>query len=192
LDKIAPTADDQLVFLGDYIDRGPDSRGVVDLLLQLEKELPETVFLRGNHEQMLLDFLAGTDHLAFLLNGGNATLASYQTETSRPSLPAEHLNFFSNLRSHYIYEDFIFVHAGLRPGVPIEEQQERDMLWIRGEFINSDYDWGKKVVFGHSPQPDVLRKANMIGLDTGAVYGDCLTGCDLLSGELWQVAASGR
>ena len=190
MERIGPTGDDQMVFLGDYIDRGPDSRGVIDYLLDLQKKFPDTVFLRGNHEQMLGDFLAGTDAIAFLLNGGNATLESYGAETSKPTIPADHLAFFDKLDTHFIAGDFIFVHAGLRPGVTIEEQEERDMLWIRGEFINSDFDWGKIVVFGHSPQPEVLRKENMIGLDTGAVYGHCLTGCDLLTGELWQVAAS--
>ena len=170
LHKVAPAPRDQLVFLGDYIDRGPESCGVVGYLLDLQKDFPATVFLRGNHEQMLLDFLSGEDHLMFLLNGGNATLESYeQNAAGRPVIPTTHLTFFNNLKSHFIFGDYIFVHAGLRPGVPINKQSEYDMLWIRGEFINSDYDWGKKVVFGHSPQSKVLDRGNMIGLDTGAV-----------------------
>jgi len=191
LRKVAPTADDQMVFLGDYIDRGPESCGVIELLLTLQKDFPATVFLRGNHEQMLLDFLSGEEHLMFLLNGGNATLESYEKNAAgNPTIPPAHLTFFSNLKSHFIFGDYIFVHAGLRPGVPIAKQSEYDMLWIRGEFINSDYDWGKKVVFGHSPQAQVLIRDNMIGLDTGAVYNNCLTCCDLLTGDLWQASAS--
>jgi len=189
LKKVAPTAADRMIFLGDYIDRGPDSCGVVERLLELQNKFPDTAFLRGNHEQMLLDFLSGEDHLMFLLNGGNATLESYEKNADgKPVIPKEHLAFFNNLQSHFIFGDFIFVHAGLRPGVPIDQQEEYDMLWIRGEFINSDYDWGKTVVFGHSPQSQVLKRSNMIGLDTGAVYSNCLTCCDLLSGELWQVS----
>ncbi|PLX80456.1 MAG: serine/threonine protein phosphatase [Desulfuromonas sp.] len=191
LSEVAPTAEDQLVFLGDYIDRGPDSRSVIELLLQLQEQFPETVFLRGNHEQMLLDFLDGADSLSFLLNGGAATLKSYESKIDeKPHIPENHLLFFNSLRTSYFYGDFIFVHAGLRPGLPIEQQAERDMLWIRGEFINSDFDWGKTVVFGHSPQPDVLKKKNMIGLDTGAVYNNRLTCCDLFTGRVWQIAAS--
>lgn len=191
MNKVEPTSDDQIIFLGDYIDRGPKSREVVDFLLELQKDFPETVFLRGNHEQMLLDFLSGDDSLMFLLNGGNATLESYEKETSaKPTIPSEHLTFFNNLKSHFIYGDFIFVHAGLRPGITIEQQSERDMLWIRGEFINSDYDWGKTVVFGHSPQPEVLIRDNMIGLDTGAIYNNCLTCCNLFTGDLWQASAA--
>ena len=189
IEKVEPTTEDQLVFLGDYIDRGPDSRGVVDDLLALQQQFPETVFLRGNHEQMLLDFLSETDTLMFLLNGGAATLASYASEeNAKPTIPSEHLNFFNNLQSSFVCGDFIFVHAGLRPGISIEEQDEHDMLWIRGEFVNSDYDWGKTVVFGHSPQPEVLFRDNMIGLDTGAVYNNQLTCCDLLTRRLWQTS----
>ncbi len=191
MEKVAATADDQLIFLGDYIDRGPDSRGVVDFLLDLQEKFPRTVFLKGNHEQMLLDFLSGEDHLMFLLNGGNATLESYgSAERPVPVIPSTHLAFFDSLATHHVEGDFVFVHAGLRPGVPLGEQDEYDMRWIRGEFINSDFDWGKTVVFGHSPQPEVLRRDNMIGLDTGAVYGHFLTCCDLLTGELWQVSAA--
>ncbi|PLY02925.1 MAG: serine/threonine protein phosphatase [Desulfuromonas sp.] len=190
LTDVAPGPEDQLVFLGDYIDRGPASRQVIECLLDLQRQFPETVFLRGNHEQMLLDFLAGDDHLMFLLNGGNATLESYQsTDNSKPVIPPDHLSFFNNLKNSYIHGDYIFVHAGLRPGVPISNQDEYDMLWIRGEFINSDYDWGKTVVFGHSPQPEVLLRDNMVGLDTGAVYNNRLSCCDLLTRNIWQASA---
>jgi len=191
IEKVAPTADDQIVFLGDYIDRGPESRGVVEYLLALQQQFPETVFLRGNHEQMLHDFLTGTDTLMYLLNGGASTLESYETKDNpKPVIPPEHLAFLNNLQNSFICGDFIFVHAGLRPGIAIEEQNEHDMLWIRGEFINSDYVWDKKVIFGHSPQPEVLMRDNMIGLDTGAFYNGCLTCCDVLTEKLWQISPS--
>ena len=158
--------------------------------MKLQQQFPDTVFLRGNHEQMLHDFLSGADHLSFMLNGGSATLESYEdSNLTKPVIPAKHLIFFNNLQPSYITSDFIFVHAGLRPQVPIRQQSEHDLLWIRGEFINSNYDWGKKVVFGHSPQTEVLVSANKIGLDTGAVYNGKLTCCDVITGDLWQVSA---
>lgn len=185
LEQVAPTAEDQLVFLGDYIDRGPDSAGVIDRLLQLRDHLPRTVCLRGNHEQMLLDFLDNRNPGAFLANGGAETIASYQKDDRWPP-PAAHLEFFRDLRTLYVTEDFIFVHAGLRPGISLEEQDQEDLLWIRWEFLESDADWGKPVVFGHTPRQTPLLKPNRIGIDTGCVYGRQLTCCDLYSGTIWQ------
>jgi serine/threonine protein phosphatase 1 len=183
--QVAPTVHDQLVFLGDYVDRGPDSAGVIDDLLALRDRLPETVFLRGNHEEMLLDVLAGHDPSIFLFNGGDQTIASYQAQGSWPP-PVAHQDFMQNLRIIFETEQFIFVHAGLRPGIPVTEQQTDALLWIRNEFLHSDYDWGKPVVFGHTPHREPLLETNRIGLDTGCVYGGHLTCCDLLTRRCWQ------
>jgi len=185
LESVAPAADDQLVFLGDYIDRGPDSAGVIDRLLELRRQQPDAVFLRGNHEQMLLDFLDNGSPGHFLANGGAETIASYRQGDRWPP-PPDHLDFFRNLRTLYETENFIFVHAGLRPGIALEEQDDQDLLWIRWEFLESDADWGKPVVFGHTPRQTPLLGRNRIGLDTGCVYGRQLTCCDLLSGRIWQ------
>jgi serine/threonine protein phosphatase 1 len=173
------------VFLGDYVDRGPDSAGVIDALIDFREKFPKTVFLCGNHEQMLLDFLAGRDKVLFLMNGGYATLASYRARDQWPP-PEAHLNFLDRLVDRYETDRFIFVHAGLRPGIPLKDQAPEDLLWIRQDFLRSDYNWGKAVVYGHTPVQTPLLSETRIGLDTGCVYGRALTCCDLLSGHIWQ------
>jgi serine/threonine protein phosphatase 1 len=185
LARVVPTPQDQLVFLGDYVDRGPDSAGVVEALLALREQLPRTVFLRGNHEQMLLDVLSGGDPAIFLLNGGEQTIASYRNRGGWPP-PAAHRDFYHSLTSSFETEQFIFVHAGLRPGIPLARQDPADILWIRQAFLRSDEDWGKTVVFGHTPRESVLVSKTRIGLDTGCVYGGHLTCCEVLSGRCWQ------
>lgn len=187
LERVAPQDEDQVVFLGDYIDRGPDSYGVVEYLIDFSRQFPHTVFLKGNHEAMLLDFISGRDHLAFLANGGRSTLDSYALH-SGDTLPEQHLEFFHKLRLYYETPEFIFVHAGLRPGVAPSQQKEEDLLWIREAFLEDDYDWGKTVVFGHTPQlQGPLKKPGRLGLDTGAVYGRALTCCEVRSGHCWSV-----
>lgn len=185
LAAVVPTSEDQLVFLGDYIDRGSGSRQVIDQLLELRRILPQTVFLKGNHEQMLLAYLEGDDSFGYLLNGGSSTLRNYR-ERGRINMPEAHLEFLSTLRTSYETEQFIFVHAGLRPGRPLEEQSETDLLWIRAEFLNSDYDWGKTLVFGHTPQVEPIIQPKRLGLDTGAVYGRRLTCCNVLTRTFWS------
>jgi len=189
LDRVAPTEHDQLVFLGDYIDRGPDSAGVVDDLLALRDRLPRSVFLRGNHEEMLLDALAGRDPAPFLFNGGARTIASYQARGAWPP-PAEHRDFFETLPALYQTGGFIFVHAGLRPGIPLAEQSPDDLLWIRADFMAAEVDWGKTVVFGHTPFEQPLLMPDRIGLDTGCVYGGRLTCCEVNTRQIWHVSCN--
>ncbi len=169
---------DSLVFLGDYIDRGPDSFQVVDFLVSLKKRHADIVFLKGNHEEMLDRYLSGKDRLTFLYNGGQQTLDSYMhrpLEPGAPLIPTDHLDFFQSLRLYHETDAYIFVHAGLRKKVPLNKQQPDDLLWIRKKFIDSNYDFGKPVVFGHTPLPEPLLQRNKIGIDTGAVYGNKLT-----------------
>ena len=189
LGRVAPTEHDQLVFLGDYIDRGPDSTGVVEDLLALRERLPCTVFLRGNHEQMLLEVLAGASPLNFLLNGGGQTIASYRKSSGWPP-PLKHRTFFASLLPLYSNGAFIFVHAGLRPGIPLAEQSPADLLWIREDFLAVEADWGKTIVFGHTPREQPLLTPDRIGLDTGCVYGGRLTCCDVLTRRVWQVSCN--
>lgn len=183
--RVEPQVSDRVVFLGDYIDRGPDGKGVIDYLLDFGRRFPRSVFLKGNHEAMFLDFLAGRNQMLFLFNGGGTTLRSYQEEGGI-RIPESHLDFLAGLATSFTTEGFIFVHAGLRPGLPLEEQEEQDLLWIRDEFISSGYDWGKTVVFGHTPQSEPYVAANKIGLDTGAVYGRALTCCDVRRRSFWN------
>ncbi len=188
LQRVQPTHDDQVVFLGDYVDRGPDSAGVVDYLIRFRLTYPKTIFLRGNHEQMFLNYLEGQDASLFLMNGGINTLNSYQEKDLLP-VPEPHVEFLQTTQTYFICGQFIFVHAGMRPEVLPEDQEEFDLLWIRREFIASDYDWGKTVVYGHTPLNEPFLSANRIGLDTGCVYGRQLTCCNVNSREIWQVEA---
>lgn len=167
---------DTLVFVGDYIDRGPDSFEVVEYLLDLKKRSSNIIFLKGNHENMFEKYLSGPDKQTYLMNGGQKTLESYIGQhPTGPPIPAAHLGFFKSLVLFYETEDYIFVHAGLRENIPLEMQDPDDLLWIRNEFIQSDHDFGKMVVFGHTPFLEPLVMSNKIGIDTGAVYGHKLT-----------------
>jgi len=173
---------DTLLFLGDYIDRGSDSFDVVEYLIDLKKNFQKIVFLKGNHEEMLEKYLAGKDRLTYLMNGGQPTLESYMKRsqmTGSPPIPQEHLDFFESLSLYYESDNYIFVHAGLRESIPLEMQDPADFLWIRKDFVSSDFDFGKRVVFGHTPYLEPLVEPNKIGIDTGAVYGNKLTCVEL-------------
>jgi len=186
MELVNPTSADRIVFLGDYIDRGPASAGVIDYLIGFAATFPETVFLRGNHDQMFIDYLDGLDQAMFLMNGGQQTLDSYHDCRMWP-VPSAHRRFLDSLQYYFESEQHIFVHAGLRPGIPLAEQSNFDMLWIRREFLESDFDWGKPVVYGHTPLKDPLLSKRRIGVDTGCVYGRQLTCCDVMSRRIWQV-----
>ncbi len=173
---------DILLFLGDYIDRGHNSFDVVEYLIDLKKHFQKIVFLKGNHEEMLEKYLSGKDRLTYLINGGRPTLESYMKKsrtTGSPPIPQEHLDFFESLSLYYESDNYIFVHAGLRENIPLEMQDPADFLWIRKDFVHSDFDFGKIVVFGHTPYKEPLVEPNKIGIDTGAVYGNKLTCVEL-------------
>ena len=145
---------DTLLFVGDYIDRGPRSKDVVDYMIDLGRQHDHVVCLKGNHEFLLKRYLEGTQSHMFLANGGDTTLESYMRtggDLGEQPIPSNHLAFFDSLSHYYETDDYVFVHGGLKPGVDLDKQQEWDMLWIRDEFIYSDYDFGKRVVFGHTP-----------------------------------------
>jgi len=179
--------EDALVFIGDYIDRGPNPRGVVERILKIKEEYPHVICIMGNHEDMFLTWVTtGKDLELYLYNGGGVTIESYR-EGGTFRLPPSHLEFLSSLPLYHETEDYIFVHAGLRPGVPLERQDRFDLLWIREEFIYSRYDFGKVVVFGHTPLRRPLVMENKIGIDTGAVYGGPLTCVELPALEFYSV-----
>jgi serine/threonine protein phosphatase 1 len=181
-----------VVYLGDYVDRGADSRGVIDALLN--EPLPgfESHHLKGNHEDVMLRFLddtsAGPNWLGY---GGRETLRSYGVDPPNPyapavelqraqrelgqRLPRSHLDFLRRLKVTHEEGDYFFAHAGVRPGVPLEQQRDEDLLWIRDEFLRSDASFGRIVVHGHSITrvPDVRK--NRIGIDTGAFASNHLT-----------------
>ena len=182
---------DTLVFIGDYIDRGPDPRGVVNFVLGLRESINHVIFLKGNHEQMFLNYLRDDKHKRFFLaNGGGRTLSSYgfveTAEGAKVNVPENHMQFFKSLLPYYETDDYIFVHAGLRPDIPLEEQDVDDLIWIRYEFIRSSHDFGKTVVFGHTPLSRPLIESNKIGIDTGAVFGGSLTCVELPEVRIYQ------
>ena len=178
-----------IVFLGDYIDRGPESFEVIDLLAAGPPPGFEAYFLKGNHEDYLLRYLEDGRNLKdWLANGGDATLVSYgldplncSVSALKTAVPDNHLAFYKSLKSWHREGDYLFVHAGLHPELPLENQREVDMIWIRGKFLNFTGSFGFLVVHGHSihPEPDVCD--NRIGIDTGAYESGRLT-CLVLEG----------
>ncbi|MBB5519691.1 metallophosphoesterase family protein [Amphiplicatus metriothermophilus] len=180
----------RLVFLGDYVDRGPDSRGVLDRLAALKEAEPDAVFLKGNHEEALLDFLEDPEGMSEWLDwGGAATLRSYGVAPEgdrapaalaaalRARLPDAHRAFLRDLSLYEVAGDYLFVHAGLRPGLPLAEQKARDLLWIRDAFHNAPPHKrpDKVVVHGHHPVRRPLDAGWRIDVDTGACFSGMLT-----------------
>jgi serine/threonine protein phosphatase 1 len=185
------------IFLGDYVDRGPQSRGVVEWMAKAPLIADERLCLLGNHEDMLLRSLDDTSVLrTWLFNGGGETLLSYGVkarglggetglidlqEGFRARLPGTHLEFLAGLPRSIALAPYFFVHAGIRPERSLDEQDPEDLIWIREPFLHSNEDFGCIVVHGHSPvmSPEIRR--NRINIDTGAVFTGCLT-CIVLAG----------
>jgi len=204
VDRLPLASGDRLVFLGDYIDRGPDSRGVVSFLLDLKKQLStvELIFLKGNHEDMLLSFLeiGGAHGDMFLINGGKATMASYGLNPNSPSaidahrvIPSKHLEFYRNLQNYFLMAPFLCVHAGIDPAKEFAEQTEEELFWIRNKFIFASHRLPYTVLFGHTPQHTVyFDLPYKVGLDTGLVYGNMLTCLDVDEKVLYQIGRGKR
>ncbi len=183
-----------LVYLGDYVDRGPESKGVLDILVAAPPPGFEVVCLLGNHEDLLLNFLDDPQHgRHWLHNGGKATVASYGVDaTLEPepmrarllkAMPKSHLAFLRRLPLQSAFGDYAFVHAGVRPGIPLKYQSRDDLLWIREEFLDSDQDFGKVVVHGHTPMRQAILAPTRISLDTGAFATGHLSGVVLAGSE---------
>jgi serine/threonine protein phosphatase 1 len=193
MDKIPWRPDrDRLIFLGDFVDRGKNSKGVVDYVLSLRRYSSQIDCLIGNHEVLLLNYMDGNDRGLYFLNGGWSTLESYMAEKPEGKgllVPEDHMSFYRSLKTYLELEDYYVVHAGFRPGVEIEKQNLEDMTWIREPFIYSDYEFGKRVIFGHTPFREPLVLENKIGLDTGAVYGNRLTCLELPDLRFYSVEA---
>jgi serine/threonine protein phosphatase 1 len=181
-----------VVYVGDYIDRGPASRGVIEHLIAKPLDGFEPVHLIGNHDQWLLDFLnEPAKGQSWLMNGGRATLASYGVNdvtsgTQREqmmalskalagAMPPKHLRFFQSLKHSHTEGDYFFAHAGVRPGVPLADQDPNDLIWIREEFLYSEEYFGKVVVHGHTPGHTPEEHRNRIAIDTGAFMTGRLT-----------------
>ena len=168
----------KFIFLGDYIDRGPDSQGVAEFLMTLQQDRPDDVIcLMGNHEDMLLAAVDAPDwEENWLGNGGIQTLQSYGLATVA-GIPQEHIEWMRNLPKFHDDGQRFFVHAGIHPIRPLSRQDEHDFLWIREPFLSSTRDFGRLIVHGHTPlktgRPDI--RSNRLNLDTAAVYGGPLT-----------------
>lgn len=207
LGKVNLRDDDELVFLGDYIDRGASSYEVIELLIELNKKYKCT-FLKGNHEDMWIDYLQGEMRLSgyqlYFQNGGRSTLESYCQNLvdedgnqrragdglSWDELPESHREFYDNLKVMHEDGEFVFVHAGIMPNLPLEDQEEQIMMWIRNEFVRfkGTVLFNRVVVHGHTPMDRYeLLKYNdkhddRLNLDSGCVFGYHLTCMDVRTG----------
>jgi serine/threonine protein phosphatase 1 len=195
------------VLLGDYVDRGPASRETIDLLVERRRS-HDTVFLRGNHEAMLLHILDAPDDIPNLRSFGLlATIRSYGVNASlnpdraeekklidqlRQIFPREHYEFLQSLKKSFACGEYFFAHAGVRPRVPLDAQDENDLIWIREEFLDFTGDFGKYVVHGHTPVPKFDIRRNRMNIDTGAYATDNLTTVKLFESEVTFAIASTR
>ena len=184
-----------LIYLGDYIDRGPKIKETIQTLLNFQPNNFQQIFLLGNHEQMMLDFINNVPDSLYLwiFNGGNETLNSYgikgteffnnetkSNETIRNELvnniPKNHLQFFNNLTLSYQWGEYFFVHAGINPDVPLDKQDKNTLIWQRkSKFLDNTKLFEKIIVHGHTPQPKIENFTNRINLDTGAFYTGILS-----------------
>ena len=186
-----------VVYIGDYVDRGPDSEGVIDMLIEKPLEGFECRHLKGNHEDFMVEFMETGAHAdSWILNGARATMESYGVDFHELTqgtpmvtanillaarhefvglVPDSHKAFLAGLALHHVEGDYLFAHAGVRPGVPLAAQRAHDLMWIREEFLESDADHGRVVVHGHTIRDRPVVRPNRIGIDTGAFSTNRLT-----------------
>ena len=179
MNTISPSKEDKIIFMGDYIDRGPDSKQVLDYVISMIEDGFNVIPLKGNHEDMFINYLRKdeVEDGLFLYNGGRKTIESYRkVNNGKFLLPKKHRQFLDNLKLYHEEEFYFFVHAGVSPNVNPSQVDSDDALWIREDFIWSDNNWGKVIVFGHTIQSDgPLIMHNKRGIDTGAFSRDKLT-----------------
>lgn len=194
-----------IIFLGDLVDRGPDSRGVVEYLLANPPDFARSVFLKGNHEEFFLRVLAGEDDTVrdWLTYGGYECCESYGIgigwilnaspveiqERLAATVPAAHRKFLENMADSFQFGDYLFVHAGIRPGVPIDAQSSKDLRWIREGFLEDRTDHGVMVVHGHTIVATAEEHPNRIALDTGAYRSGILTALGIEGTQRWFMTA---
>jgi serine/threonine protein phosphatase 1 len=193
-----PVAEHAIIHMGDYIDRGSFSAQAIGRLAHMQRERRNIVCLMGNHEELLENFMKSpaTSAAVFLQNGGVETLASYGIVTRADvsadealairdlfdkARPAEHGDFLASLSLQVSFGDYFFCHAGIRPGVPLDQQVRRDLIWIRGLFHSDEHDHGKVIIHAHSPVDTPEVRPNRINIDTGAYFSGRLT-CLVLEG----------
>lgn len=197
-------ADTQIIFLGDLMDRGEDSAGVIETAMALKASGKKVRFLMGNHEEVFVRACRKTDPKTtrfFLRIGGEATVLSYPitraeyitldmeqlSERLGSLVPHEHLEFIESFEDQIVIGDYAFVHAGIRPGIPLSEQKPSDLRWIREDFVEQRGDLEKVVVYGHTIYDDIEERGSRIGIDTGAYASGKLTALALEGGERWYL-----
>lgn len=207
-------AEAPVVHIGDLVDRGPDSKGVIQYLIDGQARGENWVVLKGNHDRMMEMFLREQPmvdtQLLYDHNwlhpriGGTGTLASYGVEVTegirtyqlhpkaRAAVPESHREYLMNLPSMLRLGELCFVHAGIRPGVALEDQTEDDLCWIRKEFLQSDTDHGPLIVHGHTPVDAVTHYGNRLNIDTGAGHGKTLSAVVIEGRDAWLLGAGGR
>ncbi len=203
-DSVRGAADTTLILLGDLMDRGPDSAGVIDTAMALKASGRKVRFLMGNHEEVFVRACRKVDTKVarfFLRIGGEATVMSYPItraeyvtldmeqlcERLKTLVPEEHLSFIEGFENQIVIGDYLFVHAGVRPGVPLNEQKNSDLRWIREEFLDHRGNLEKVVVYGHTIYDDVEERGSRIGIDTGAFASDRLTAIGLEGDQRWYL-----
>ncbi|RWB55399.1 metallophosphoesterase [Mesorhizobium sp.] len=209
----APSSDWRIIHLGDYVDRGPDSKGVIDFLIEARERDPRNLTLAGNHDIGMLEFLAepNADGL-FMRYGGIQTAASYGVKLStgsswfgRPdevlahghaalveALPQAHVDFLRSLSFSVTFGDFFFCHAGIRPGIPLESQSPQDLIWIRDAFHDHPGLHPKVIVHGHTPVPETEVLANRVNVDTLAWQSGMLSALAVNGGDKRIVTVQGK
>ena len=197
-------SDTHIIFLGDLMDRGPDSAGVIECAMTLRDTGRKVRFLMGNHEEVFVRACRKRDVKItrfFLRIGGEATVLSYPitcdeyttldmeqlSERLSNLVPQAHLDFIESFEDQIVIGDYAFVHAGIRPGVPLSEQKPSDLRWIREEFVDQRGDLEKVVVYGHTIYDEIEERGSRIGIDTGAYASDKLTALALEGGERWYL-----
>lgn len=207
-------SDAPVVHIGDLVDRGPDSRGVISFMLEGAARGAPWVALKGNHDRMFAGFMADADHHDRGLRedlhwldprlGGNTTLASYGVAgvgerllfdlraDARAAVPDAHRDYLAALPSHHLRDRCLFVHAGIRPGIDLHDQSEDDLLWIRRPFLEDQRDHGALVVHGHTPIDVVTDYGNRLNIDTGAGYGRALSAVVIEDRKAFLLTKKGR
>ncbi len=195
LDAIQPDSDDIVVTLGDYVDRGPDSRGVVDRLIELQSKT-RLIGILGNHEEMMMNVVRGyTEHHDWVRHGGVETLESYGFDGDLDFLPEEHHEFFDSLDNYFEYGDYFFTHAAYDPDLPLIEQTREMLRWYSlTQGIPVAHQSGKIAIVGHSAnrEGEILDVGHLLCIDTYCYGGGWLTAVDLVNRTMWQASPEGK